>query len=62
MWGAVKDRCYAGMPGPIEDNICEAIDEIQVHIIDNVPKNWTDEAAISMKLFSIINRMDCTFK
>ena len=26
----------------LEDNIREAIGEIQLHTIDNVPKNWTD--------------------
>ena len=73
LWGAVKDKCYADKPETIEalkDNIREAIGEIQLHTIDNVLKNWTDrvgffrraEAAIWMKLFSIINRKDCTFK
>ena len=53
-----------------QDNIREAIGEIPLHTIDNVLKNWTDyvvycmvsRAAIWMKLFSIINRKDCTFK
>ena len=43
---------------------------MQLHTIDNVLKNcidrvgysWPTEAAIWMKLFSIINRKDCTFK
>ena len=36
-----KDKCYADKPETIEalkDNIREAIAEIQLHIIDNVPK------------------------
>ena len=31
LWGAVKDKCYAGKPetfDALKDNICEAIDEI----------------------------------
>ena len=42
---AVKDKCYADKPETIDDlknNIREAIDEIQLHTIDNVLKNWTD--------------------
>ena len=42
---AVKDKCYADKPetiNAIKDNICEAIGEIQLHIIDNVFKNWND--------------------
>ena len=57
----------------LKDNIRETIGEIQLHTVDNVLKNWTDglivlanvwpaEAAILMKLFSIINRKDYTFK
>ena len=45
LWGAVKDKSYAGKPETIEalkDNIREAIDEIQLHTSDNVLKNWTD--------------------
>ena len=73
LWGAVKDKCYADKPETIaalENNIREAIGEIQLHTIDNVLKNQTDrvatawpaEAAIGVKLFSIINRKDCIFK
>ena len=43
--GAVKDKCYADNPETIDalkDNIREAIDEIQLHTIDNVLKNWND--------------------
>ena len=69
---AINDKCYADKPETIDvlkDNILEAIGDIQ-HAIDNVLKNWTDpigycmavEAAIWMKLFSIINRKDYTFK
>ena len=45
LWGAIKDKCYADMPETIDalkDNINEAIDEIQLHTIDNMRKNWTD--------------------
>ena len=45
LWGAVKDKCYADKPETIdalEDNICEASGEIQLHTIYNVLKNWTD--------------------
>ena len=66
--GPVKDKCYADKLETIKalkDNIREATGEIQLHTIDNVLKNCTDRvgaAAIWMKLFSIINRKDCTFK
>ena len=43
--GAVKDKCYADKPETIDDlkdSIREAIGEIQLHTIDNVPKNSTD--------------------
>ena len=42
LWGAVKDKCYADKLKAIDalkDNIREAIDEIQLHTIDNVLKN-----------------------
>ena len=45
LWYAVKDKCYADKPQTIDalqDNIREAIGEIQLHTIDNVLKNWTD--------------------
>ena len=45
LWDAVRDKCYADKPETIEalkDNICEAIAEMQLHIIDNVLKKWTD--------------------
>ena len=44
LWVAVKDKCYADKPETIDalnGNIREAIDEIQLHTIDNVFKNWT---------------------
>ena len=68
LWSAVKDKCYAEKLETIDavkDNIRDAIGEIQLNTSDNVLKNWTAwpaEAAIWMKLFSIINRKDCTFK
>ena len=45
LWGPVTDKCYANKPETIDalkDNIREAVGEIQLHIIDNVLKNWTD--------------------
>ena len=39
LWDAAKDKCYADKPQTIDAlkvNICEAISEIQLHIIDNV--------------------------
>ena len=43
--GAVKDKCYTDKPETndiLNDNICEAIGEIQLHTIDNMLKNWID--------------------
>ena len=40
LWGAVKDKFYADKPETIEalkDNIREAIGEIRLHTINNVP-------------------------
>ena len=51
LWGAVKDKCYADKPETIDalkDNIHETIGEIQLHIIDNVLKNWTDRVGYRM--------------
>ena len=51
LWGAVKDKRYAAKPETIDalkDNIHEAIDEIQLHTIDNVLKNWTDRVGYCM--------------
>ena len=45
LWGAFKDKCYGDKPQTIDtlkDNIRETINEIQLHTIDNVFKNWTD--------------------
>ena len=50
-WGADNDKCYAGKPETIdtlEDNIREAICEIQLCTIDNVLKNWTDRVGYCM--------------
>ena len=44
LWGAVKDKYYASKPETIvalKDNIREAIGEIHLLTIDNVPKNLT---------------------
>ena len=52
LWGAIKDKCYADKPEPIDvlkDNICEAIGEIQLHTIDNVLNNWTDHAVFCIE-------------
>ena len=61
---AVPSKCYTDKPETIDalnDNIREAIGEIQLHTIDNIlPRSA--EAATGMKLLSIINRKDCTFK
>ena len=51
LWGAVKDKCYPDKPGIIDalkDNIREAIAEIQLHIINNVLKNFTDRVGFCM--------------
>ena len=52
LWGGVKDKCYAERPKTIDaskDNIRhEATGEIQLHTIDNVPKNWTDRVGYCM--------------
>ena len=51
LWGAVKDKCYGDKPETIDalnDNIREAIVEIQLHTIANVLKNWTDRVGYCM--------------
>ena len=51
LWGAVKYKSYADKPETIDalkDSIHEAIGEIQLHIIDNVLKNWTDHVGYCM--------------
>ena len=45
LWCTVKDKCYADKPEAthaLQDNIREAIGEIQCHTIDNVLIYWTD--------------------
>ena len=45
LWEAVKDKCYIDKPEAIDtlkDDIREVIGEIQLHIIDNGLKNWSD--------------------
>ena len=42
LWGAVKDNCYTYKPKIIDAlkaNIPQAINEIQLHTIDNLLKN-----------------------
>ena len=49
--GAVKDKRYVDKPETIDalkHNIREAIGRIQLHIIDNVLKNWTDRVGYCM--------------
>ena len=51
LWGAAKDKCYADNPETIDalkNNIREAIIEIQLHIIDNVLRDWIDRICYSM--------------
>ena len=51
LWGAAKDKFYAGKPQTIDalkKNIREAIGEIQLHTIDNVLKNRTDRVGYCM--------------
>ena len=67
LWGAVEDKCYAYKPEIIDavmENIREAIGGIQLHIIDNVLKNWTYRVGYCMtsrgshlnEIISIIKR------
>lgn len=73
LWGAVKDKCYANHPATIEalkDEIGAAIDQIELHTIENVLQNWVDRMGYCKasrgshlnEVVSIINRKDCTFK
>ena len=51
LWGAVNDKCYANKPETIDaikDNIRKIIDELQLHTIDNVLKNWTNRVGYCM--------------
>ena len=51
LWGVVKDKCYNDKPELIDalnDNIREAIVQIQLHKIDNVLKNWIDRVGYCM--------------
>ena len=51
LWCAVKDKCYVDKPETIDslkDNIREAINDIQLHTIDNMLKNWTDRVGYCM--------------
>ena len=61
-WDTVKDKCYANKPETIaalKDNIREAIDEIQLHTIDNVLKNWTD--CVGYCMASHLNEIICHY-
>ena len=49
--GAVKNKCYVNKPETIDalnDNILEAIGEIQLHTINTVLKNCTDRVGFCM--------------
>ena len=51
LWGAGNDKYYADKPEIIDalkDNIREVIGKIQLHIIDNVLKYWTDRVGHCM--------------
>ena len=51
LWGAVKDKCYDDKLETIDalkNNIRLVIDEIQLHTIDSVLKNWTDRVGYCM--------------
>ena len=51
LWDAIRDKCYADKRetiGATKDNIREAIGERQLHLIDNVLKNWTDRVGHCM--------------
>ena len=47
LWGAVKDKCYAGKPETI-DALKANIREFQLHTIDNVLNNWSDRVVHCM--------------
>jgi len=45
LWGTIKNECYANQPETIQElkhEIKVAIDEIRVHTVENVLKNWVD--------------------
>ena len=51
LWATVKDKCYADKPettDALKDNICEAIDEMQLLTIDYVLNNWTNSVGYCM--------------
>ena len=51
LWDAVKDKCYVDKPETIDilkNNIRGVIGKIQLHIIDNVLKNWSDRVGHCM--------------
>ena len=51
LWGAVKDKYYAAKPETIdalEDSICEAISDMELHTIDNMLKDWTHRVGYCM--------------
>ena len=51
LWGAIKHKCYTDKPETIDalnNNIREAIREIQLHTFDNVLKNWSERVGYCM--------------
>ena len=56
-WGADKPETIDAL----KDNIHEVIDEIPLHTIDNVLKNWTDRVDYCMASRESYLK-DCTFK
>ena len=44
LWGSSKPEKI----NALKENIREAIDEIELHTIDNVLKNWTDNVGYCM--------------
>ena len=51
LWGVVKNKCYVDKSEAVDalkDNIREGICGVQLHIIDNVFKNWTDRVGYCM--------------
>ena len=57
LWSAVNDKCYANKPETIDDlkdDILDAIGEIQLYIVDNVLKNWTNRVGYCMASRGIV--------
>ena len=48
IWHSWTTFCRSETIDALKDNISEAIGEIQLHIIENVVKNWVDRAGYCM--------------